>query len=77
MAVYLNGTNTTDLTYYNGSSFRWWADEYPDDGVKSTLEGPVYTLSYPASYRGQYVEVEIDVVDVFGNMATAQAWLWM
>jgi hypothetical protein len=77
VAVYLNGTKTSDVTYYNGSSFRWWADEYPHDGVKSTLEGPVYTLSYPASYRGQYVLVEIDVVDVFGNAATAQAWLWM
>ena len=77
VAIYLNGAKTTELTYYNGSNFRWWADEYPQDGVRSTLEGPVYTLSYPASYRGQYVHVEIDAVDVFGNSTTTEAWIWM
>lgn len=32
-----------------------------------SLEGPNYYVNYPTSYKGQYVLVEVDAIDVLGN----------
>lgn len=52
LEIYINGTKVAEFHYCDGVSVRWWADNYPDDGVQSTLEGPIYYVSYPSSYKG-------------------------
>jgi hypothetical protein len=56
-------------------TFRWWCDEYADDGVVSVLEGPNYYLGYPNSYAGTYSLVEVAVIDAAGNTTTVSAML--
>jgi hypothetical protein len=75
IAVYINGTKIQDYTYYNGANFRWWFDDYPADDTQSVLEGPNYYVNYPTSYQGQYVLVEVDAVDLVGNVTRTSAWL--
>ena len=73
--VYVNGAPVKTYRYYDGVNFRWWTENYPADGVQSTLEGPFFTTTYPDAYRGQYALVEIEVVDSFGNTTTTSAWM--
>jgi hypothetical protein len=75
VAVFINGTKLKEFTYYDGVNIRWWCDDYPTDATVSVLEGPNYYVTYPTSYKGQYSLVEIDAVDVVGNVSRTSAWL--
>ena len=73
--MYINGTRIQEYIYYDGTNFRWWFDDYPADNTQSVLEGPNYYVNYPASYQGQYVLVEVDALDLVGNVTRTSAWL--
>jgi len=73
--VYVNGSLVKSYKYYDDVNFRWWTENYPADGVDSTLEGPFFLTQYPDAYRGQYVLVEIEVTDTFGNKTTSATWM--
>ena len=74
VTVSIDGTVIQSFTYGNGSSFRWWFDNYPFDSTQSTLEGPCYYISYPDTYKGVHL-VEVVVVDIYGNRTATSATL--
>jgi hypothetical protein len=77
VAVYVNGTTIFHVAYYNGVTYRWWCDEYPDDGRVSVLEGPEFYVSYPSTNGGTTASVEVVVTDVYGSQSRATATLWL
>jgi hypothetical protein len=77
VAVYVNGTLIFHVAYYNGVTYRWWCDDYPDDGQKSVLEGPEFYMSYPSTYGGTTASVEVVVTDAYGNQSRTTATLWL
>jgi hypothetical protein len=77
VATYINGIKVSESKYYDGVSFRWWCDNYPDDGVQTTLEGPNYYIYYPDSFRGQPGSVDVVITDVYGNTTMTSAVLWL
>jgi hypothetical protein len=74
VAVMINGTIVQEYDYSSGVTFRWWCNNYSLDSVQSTLEGPNFYVSYPATYAGPSL-VEIVVDDWFGNRSTTSAQL--
>lgn len=75
VTVLIDGTVVSSFAYGDGTRFRWWFDDYPDDGTKSALEGPWYYVSYPDSYRGASHFVSVEVEDIYGNRTVTTAML--
>lgn len=75
VTVSIDGTVVSAFEYGSGASFRWWFDDYPFDDTKSTLEGPNYYVTIPDSFKGGLHNVEVVVVDVYGNRTVESAVL--
>jgi len=52
LTVMINGTIVQAYDYSTGAAFRWWCNPYTLDSVQSTLEGPNFCGSQPATYAG-------------------------
>ena len=77
VSIYINGTLAKEYRYADGVGFRWYCDEYPVDGVQSTLEGPKFYWTYPTQYRNSVALVDVVVEDLLGNHTTTSARLYM
>ena len=76
VSIFINGVLAKEYRYADGVSFRWWCDEYPVDGVQSTLEGPNFIWTYPSTFRGP-ATVDVIVEDLLGNQTIRSAQLYL
>ena len=76
VSIFINGVLAKEYRYADGVSFRWWCDEYPVDGVQSTLEGSNFYWKYPSTYAGA-ATVDVVVEDVLGNQTVSSAQLYL
>lgn len=77
VSIFINGVLAKEYRYADGVSFRWWCDEYPVDGVQSTLEGPNFYWKYPSSTYAGAATVDVVVEDVLGNQTVSSAQLYL
>lgn len=68
--VEADGSLLADFSYYNGTSYRWWTEFFPDDSTVTAFEGPVFYIGYDSAYRGR-CGVRVTAEDVSGNRTTA------
>jgi hypothetical protein len=70
VTVEVNGSVLADFTYFNGTTFRWWTDFFPEDGTNTAFEGPNFYVGYDSAYKGQ-CGVRVTAEDLSGNQTVS------
>ena len=65
-----NGSVIAEFNYFDGKSYRWWTEFFPQDSTVTIFEGPAFYVSYDSAYKGQ-CGVRVLVEDLAGNQSVA------
>ena len=65
-----DGSVLADYSYFNGTSYRWWTDFFPDDSTMTSVEGPTFYVGYDSALKGK-CGVRVIAEDLSGNQVVA------
>jgi hypothetical protein len=68
--VEAGGSVLADYSYFNGTSYRWWTDFFPNDSTMTAFEGPTFQVGYDSALKGK-CGVRVFAEDLSGNQTVA------